>query len=67
MKNSIKIMLIVMSFLNATIFSQSNESSELFNIFENRNFSPHRVGKNKITKKGIVEPAYKWPVGNNYN
>ena len=26
-----------------------------------------RIGKNKITKKGIVEPAYKWPVGNNYN
>ena len=21
----------------------------------------------KITKKGIVEPAYKWAVGNNYN
>ena len=26
-----------------------------------------KIGKNKITKKGIVEPAYKWPVGNNYN
>ena len=44
MKNSIKIMLIVIAILNATIFSQSNENSELFNIFEYRNFSPHRVG-----------------------
>ena len=26
-----------------------------------------KIGKKKITKKGIVEPAYKWPVGNNYN
>ena len=26
-----------------------------------------KIGKKKITKKGIVEPAYKWAVGNNYN
>ena len=44
MKNSIKITLMVIAFYNANIFCQSNYSSELFNIFEYRNFSPHRVG-----------------------
>ena len=62
MKNSIKITLMVIAFYNANIFCQSNYSSELFNIFEYRNFSPHRVGSwiSDIAVPETNNPEYKY-------
>ena len=62
MKNSMKIMLMVIAFYNANIFCQSNYSSELFNVFEYRNFSPHRVGSwiSDIAVPETNNPEYKY-------
>ena len=60
---------------NSNITEISGSSSKGINrvVWNTKDVKPGQyyitlmIGKNKITKRGIVEPAYKWPLGNNYN
>ena len=59
---------------NSNITEISGSSSKGINrvVWNTKDVKPGQyyitlmIGKNKITKRGIVEPTYKWPLGNNY-